>query len=162
GGENLGDGVFYWLLGLFVDNAENRWKRLTCRSLVRPSRQCFGNRVEQGDSPLGVGGDDRIADTGQRHPQLLPLSLDHPGIPFGAPTGRLFFEQAAGVLFGLLALRQVTGDLEEAPDLAGLVPQGGDDDAGPEPRSVLAQSPALLLGPALSHRHAQLVGRPSP
>src|SRR5262249_16758462 len=61
----------------------------------------------------------------------------------------------------LLAVGQVAGDFEEAADLAGFVAQGGDDDAGPEPRAVLAEPPALVLEPARCDGHAQLVVGPA-
>src|SRR5262249_34199795 len=67
-----------------------------------------------------------------------------------------------GVRFGLLALRQVTGDLEEAPDSPALVTQGGNDDVGPKPRPVLPDPPALVLEPALGSRPLQLLGGPAP
>ena len=57
-------------------------------------------------------------------------------------------EQAAGVLLGPLPLGQVPGDLGEAAQDARLVPQGRDDDVGPERRAVLADPPALVLEPA--------------
>ena len=49
------------------------------------------------------------------------------------------------LLLGTLALGQVAGDLREAPQLAALVPQGGEDGVGPEARTVLAQPPPLVL-----------------
>ena len=55
---------------------------------------------------------------------------------------------------GLAALGNVAGDLGEADELAVLI-DGVDDDAGPEERAVLADSPAVLLVAALFPGNAQ-------
>src|SRR5262249_40251480 len=67
----------------------------------------------------------------------------------------------AELLLRLPAVRQVPGDLQEAPDPAALAVQRRDDDVGPEPGPVLADPPALVLEPARGRRHAQLVGGPA-
>src|SRR2546430_9737587 len=55
-------------------------------------------------------------------------------------------------------LRQVTGDLGEAPQLPGLVVQGHDDDVGPKPRPVFTDSPALVIIMALHDEAGKLRG----
>src|SRR5262249_28306078 len=75
--------------------------------------------------------------------------------------GGLFLQEAAGRLLGLLALGQVPGDFREAAQLALLVAQGGEDDAGPEEGAVLAYPPALVLEAPLGPSDRQLVGRPA-
>src|SRR5204863_991283 len=63
----------------------------------------------------------------------------------GGLAGGLFLEEATGVFLGPPSLRQVPGDLGEAPKVAGRVVQGRDEDVGPEERPVLAYSPPLGL-----------------
>ena len=66
--------------------------------LLRPARQFLGHAVQERHPPLRVGGDHRIADAGERHPQplLLPpppllgdLPLDAHGDPVGDRRHRL-------------------------------------------------------------------------
>jgi hypothetical protein len=77
-------------------------------------------------------------------------------------AGGLLLQQAAGVFLRLAALGQVPGDLGEAPQRAGPVSQGGDDDVGPEHRTVLAHAPALVLEAAVGGSAPQLLVRPAP
>src|SRR5262249_43088890 len=156
-GDDLGDGVFHGLPGLFVDDVEDRWKRMTRRLLARPPCQRFGDGVEQGHSSFGVGRDDRISDAGERDPQLLPLALDYLGVFLRCPACRILSEQAACVLFGLLSFGHVSRDLAKASEFSTFIPQCGDDDAGPKPRPVLADSPPLLLVPALGSGYLQFL-----
>src|SRR5581483_10163212 len=62
-------------------------------------------------------------------------------------------------LFREAALGEVSGDLAEASKLPGLVFQRGDDHAGPEPRAVLAEAPALLFVLALALGDDELSSR---
>ena len=94
--------------------------------------------------------------------QPLPLLVDEPGVLLGHTAGGCFLGQAAGVLLGLLAGRQVTGDFREAEQLPVVVLEGRDDDVGPKLRAVLANPPALVLEPSLGSGHLQFVGGPAP
>ena len=67
----------------------------------------------------------------------------------------------AKLLFGLFTARQVTGDLQEASDLAAILPQSGDNDVCPEAGTILADAPALVLEAAGGGRHAQLMSGPA-
>jgi hypothetical protein len=67
------------------------------------------------------------------------------------------FLALAQLVLVVAPLRQVAGDLGEADERAALVAHGGDDDVGPEQRSVLADPPALVLERAVPGRHLQLV-----
>src|SRR4051812_44308703 len=88
----------------------------------------LGPCVPGGDMPLRVEQEDGvIADSFNQQPKAL-LAL------------------AQGFL-GLLSPGQVTGDFRKATKPALLVPQGRDDNVGPEPRAVLADTPALILEP---------------
>src|SRR5207302_1533336 len=95
--------------------------------------------------------------------QAQPL-LTGPQLPLAffrrLPTG-LFFTQAVGTLLGPLPFGQVPGDLREAPQLPGLVVEGGDDDVGPKPGAVFTDSPALVLESAFRRRPPQLLGGPA-
>ena len=55
--------------------------------------------------------------------------------------------------FGLAPLRQVARHLGETDEFAGRIPQRGDHDVCPEPRTVLADAPALILETADLPRH---------
>src|SRR5215210_338223 len=61
----------------------------------------------------------------------------------------------------LLPLRDVLRDLRETPQSALIVVQRRYDRIGPEPRSVLAHMPVLLLEPDFSHCLLQLFLRPA-
>lgn len=67
----------------------------------------------------------------------------------------------AQALFVLAPLRQVAGDLRETDHLALRVPQGGDDDVGPEAGTVLAQAPAFVLQATLAPGDAQFLLGPA-
>ena len=61
------------LAGLLVEDGEHRLQRLPWASSgVHPVNSC-GHAVEERHPPLVVGGDDRIADGGERDRQPLPL-----------------------------------------------------------------------------------------
>ena len=102
------------LAGVLVDDAEHVFERPPGRLARLPADQLLGDRIQEIDPPLGVGADDRIADARQRDVQPLPLLVSH-------LAGGGFLGQASGVLLGLLALGQVTGDLGEAEQFALLV-----------------------------------------
>src|SRR5438445_103566 len=89
--------------------------------------------------------DSTMAARGKGDAQLFALAallalhaLRFGGAGLGGAAGGLLPEEAAGVLLGLAAVGEVAGDFQEAADRAGVVAQGGDDDAGPEARAVLA------------------------
>src|SRR6185369_8018638 len=63
---------------------------------------------------------------------------------------------AAKRLLGRAPFGAVAGQLAEAAQLAALVAQGGQHDAGPEARAVLAHAPALVLAAPLGRGHPQL------
>ncbi len=62
------------LAALFVDDAEHAVERLARRLFLRPAGQGLGDRVQERDPPVGVGGDHRIADAGER--DTTPLRLE--------------------------------------------------------------------------------------
>src|SRR6185295_19396403 len=62
---------------------------------------------------------------------------------------------------GALSFGQVSRQLGESAQAAGVVAQGRDVDVRPEPRAVLAQAPAFVDEAPLRRRHAQLVLRPA-
>jgi hypothetical protein len=102
---------------------------LAGRLLWRPTGQGRRHRVEEGDAAAHVGDDDGVADTVEGDVQLLPLAaflpprpLLLPGTGLGGPPGGFLLEEPSGIVLGLLAVRHVAGDLEEAPDPAGVVP----------------------------------------
>ncbi len=127
------------------------------------------------DGLLGVEAGEVLADD-----LLGPVALDalRPAVPGGDPALRVEHEDGvvldaldhqaeaifteAEFLLGLLAIGQVPGDLQEAPDRAGLVAQGGDDDVGPEAGAVLAHPPALVLDAPLGRRPLQFLLGPAP
>ena len=65
--EHLGRGILDRLPGLLVDDVEHLGQRPPDRLRSRPAGQRFGRWVQEGHTSLGVGGDDRVADAGQRH-----------------------------------------------------------------------------------------------
>ena len=83
-----------------------------------------------------------------------------PPLQLGVRPACLLLGQSQRLL-GLPPCRQVTGDLEEPSGAARLVPQGGDDDVGPEPGAVLAHPPALVLEPPVGHGPPQLLLGPA-
>src|SRR5207245_9809300 len=89
---------------------------------------------------------------------LGPLERSHPV--------RVFTELDDLAMLGLEELvlhpfpfGDVAGDFGESSQAAGLVAERGDDDAGPETRSILAYPPALGLEPPLRFSHSQPAGR---
>src|SRR5947199_185344 len=76
------------------------------------------------------------------------LLLRQPGFAgagLGRLAGGLLLEEAPGVFLGLPPFGHVPGDFGVAAQHAVGVPQGRDEDAGPEARAVLAHAPALFL-----------------
>src|SRR4029079_6681455 len=65
-------------------------------------------------------------------------------------------------LFGLAALGEVPGDLQEPTQLSEFSPDRSDDDARPEAGPVPAKPPALVREPAALARDRQLELRPGP
>ena len=62
------------LAALFVDDAEHAVERLARRFFQRPAGQGLSDRVQEGDAALGVGGNHRIANAGER--DTTPLRLE--------------------------------------------------------------------------------------
>jgi hypothetical protein len=62
----------------------------------------------------------------------------------------------------LAALREIAGDLRESLHGAFGILEGGDNDARPEERAVLAHAPALVLELPVCDGHLQLVLGPAP
>jgi hypothetical protein len=90
--------------------------------------------VPGGDVPRGVEHEDRVV--GDRVDELVEARLG-----------------GVELLVGGALRRQVTRHLREAGDLAVLVLERRDDDAGPEARAVLAYAKALVLeAPLAEHR----------
>ena len=56
--EHLGDGVLGRLAGVLIGDAEDLRQGLARRLVARPAGERLGDRVEEGDAALGVGGDD--------------------------------------------------------------------------------------------------------
>src|SRR5829696_1164409 len=67
----------------------------------------------------------------------------------GPLPGRLLLGQQAFAFFSLLAYDYVPGHLREAAEVILLIPQGGNQHAGPEVRTVLAYPYSFLLVLAL-------------
>ena len=57
----------------FIDDLENGVQRFPRCLLLRPAGQGLSHRVQEGNAAVGVGGDDRIANAGERDMQPLPL-----------------------------------------------------------------------------------------
>ena len=57
----------------FIDDLENGVQRFPSFLLLRPAGQGLSHRVQEGGAAVGVGGDDRIANAGERDLQPLPL-----------------------------------------------------------------------------------------
>lgn len=72
--ERLRDGVLHLPACAFVDDLKHRLQGQPGRLRARPAGHCLSDRVEQGDPPFCVGGDDGIADGLERDPQRLLLS----------------------------------------------------------------------------------------
>jgi hypothetical protein len=84
---------------------------------------------------------------------------------FGSALGNPLFQlvlRCTEFVVRLLSLRQVAGDLAEAPQHAVPIPQRGDDHVGPEPRAILAKPPPFLLVPSRLGRYLQLPGGMAP
>src|SRR4029077_10747269 len=71
----------------------------------------------------------------------------------GFQLGMRFSER----LFRLPFLGPVASDLGEASEIALLIAQSGDENAGPESRAVLAQPPAFLFIFAFRRGHLELL-----
>src|SRR5205823_5475609 len=110
--------------------------------LGRIALEPLGPSIPGGDHALWVEHEDGV----------VPNPLDQ--------QAETLFAQAK-FLLGLFPIRKVSRDLQEAPNLAGIVPQGGDDDVGPKPCPILADPPGLVLESARDRRHAQFVSRPA-
>ena len=54
------------LATLFIDDLEDGLQWTARRLSLRPAGQEFSDRVQEGDPPVGIGGDDRIANAGER------------------------------------------------------------------------------------------------
>src|SRR5262249_20963605 len=63
--------------------------------------------------------------------------------------------------FGLFAIRQVAGDFQESLEVPRCTLPRRHHNISPEPGAVLADSPALVLEPALLLGHIQLMLRPA-
>ena len=61
--------------GRLVDDPEDLLQRPAGGLGLRPAGQRLGDGVEEGDPALGVGGDHRVADAGQGHPEPLALAV---------------------------------------------------------------------------------------
>jgi hypothetical protein len=107
--------------------------------VARAADEVAESPVDPHEAPLQVGqGDPDGHLIDQRVELLLPPAQRHLGPP---PLGG------------------VAQDLAEAEQLPTRVAQGDHDAGGPEPGAVLAQVPALVLGPPLGQRRAQLLPR---
>jgi hypothetical protein len=69
-------GVFSGLARPFIDDVEHRLERLSLRFIVAPSGQGLGNRVQEPDVALCVGGDYGIADCRKSGAKPLPLFVE--------------------------------------------------------------------------------------
>ena len=75
-----------------VDDAEHGVELLACCFLFLPPGQRLGHGVHVGDAAFGIGGDNRIADAGERRPQAFALFLkptlrNSHGLPEGDDDG---------------------------------------------------------------------------
>lgn len=65
--------------------------------------------------------------------------------------------ELAAALFGLTARREVASHLREARQRPVRVAYRGDDDIGPEPRTVFTDAPPFVLEASLSCRQFELM-----
>ena len=81
--DDLPDRLLDGLPGLFVDDAEDVFQAFPEGLGRRPSGERLGDGVHVGDEAVGVGGQDRVADGGERH--LIPrggLGARRVALPF--------------------------------------------------------------------------------
>ncbi|OPZ87472.1 MAG: hypothetical protein BWY76_00443 [bacterium ADurb.Bin429] len=71
--QHAADNVFARSAGHFIHHVKDGLNRLVQRILRRPPAQRGGNGIEEGDSPVGIAGDHRVADTGQGDAQPLAV-----------------------------------------------------------------------------------------
>ena len=128
-GQHAADRVGCLRAGVLVDDVEDLLDRAANRLLLRPPGQPLGDGIDSRDPPVFVGGEHGIADAVKGRRQILfTTSL---------------------LLFGVLAIGQVSGDLAEPSQLAVRIAKRRDHHVRPEAAAVLAHSPAFILDAAL-------------
>ena len=77
-GQDSLHGVLGRLAGVLVDDPEDLVERPAGRIAARPAAEGLGYGIHEGDPPLSVGGDDRVADAGQHGGEPLLAGLGPP------------------------------------------------------------------------------------
>ncbi len=88
--QGVGGGVLGGPPSPFVEDADDGLERDAHRLGLRPAGQRLGGRVQEGDGANGIGGDDGVADAGERDAEPLPLFQQ--GRAVCRPVGRLLIE----------------------------------------------------------------------
>src|SRR5262249_14743806 len=128
--------------GLLVDDVEHLAERAAARLGLRPARQALRGIVHIRDTAVGIGGDDGVADAGER--DAKPFTLR-----------RQF-------AFDALLLRDVTGELGHADHPALAVTNRRDGEGDLDGPSILCQTDRLEvldpLTPAEAGQYLVLLG----
>src|SRR5262249_21568566 len=87
--KDAGDGVFGWASRLLMEDRNPRRRRPRGGVGATPAGRGLGCGVHKRDPPLGIGGNARVPDAGERPPPCLRLLADERGRPllFGDIAG---------------------------------------------------------------------------